>query len=315
MSIEDSRSERTQEPDDTVTSLVSPTRDPSPATRAAIEAWVRDVQASPQTSPAVEKAACAVLDDLLKDCARTYTWNEVRKLVSSAVDVRSMPSVAARLRTVATKLREQHGADQTMHVHHNGREPLWISFDPPQPAAVDGETIGYAEVPVELTRLGRIFYGRLPSRSRWAAPKVYPTLLVLIPFFVFLYLFYHGLFTGRAWMVVISMAIIANLTVAVFRLLKLPVTQAHLVQWPYVTGAGRFSVIHTRVKSEDRPLFRISGYSAACAICGDIVDLEHGRHAMKGRILGECRSNPLEHLFTFDHTTAKGRWIYSQRSS
>lgn len=312
MSIEDSRSERMQEPDDTVTSLVSPTRDPSPTTRAAMEAWVRDVQAR-QTSPAVEKAACAVVADLLEDFARTYTWNEVRRLVPSTVEFRSMTNVAARLRLVATKLREQHGADQTMHVHHSGREALWLSFETPQSATADGETIGYTEVPVELTRLGRILYGRLPSRSRWAAPQVYPTLIVVVPFLASLYFFYHGLFTGRAWLLLISTAVFGNLALAAFRLLKLPVTQAHLVQWPYVSGSGRFSVIHTRIKSEDRPLFRISGYSAACAICGDTVDLEQGRHAMKGRIVGECRSNPLEHLFTFDHTTGEGRWIYGRQ--
>lgn len=312
MSIEDSRSETLQEPKPVIATLVSPSREPSAATRSAIQAWVRDIHSGGPSS-AIEAAACAVLTDLLDDFSRSYTWNQVRNLLPATVEVRSMPSVAARMRTIATKLCEQHAADQAMQVHHSERGPLWVSFQTPEPTTADGETIGYGEVPVTLTTLGRILYGRLPSRSRWAAPQVYPTLRVVIPFFVFLYLFYHGLFTGRAWMVVLSMAIAGNLAVAVFRLLKLPVTQAHLVQWPYVRGAGRFSVIHTRTKSDDRPLFRISGYSAACSICGDVVDLEHGRHAMKGRIVGECRSNPLEHLFTFDHTTGKGRWIYSQR--
>lgn len=310
MSIEDSRSERMQEAEGVVTPLVSPTREPSPATRAAIEAWIRDVQSSNAVA-AIEKAACAVLADLLEDFVRTYTWNEVRNLPGTA-EVRSMTTVATRLRVIAGRLRDQHGADQAMQVHHSGREALWVSFETPPARSSDGGAISYTEVPVVLTSLGRVIYGRLPSRSRWSAPQVYPTLRVAIPFFISLYCFYHGLFTGKPWMMVLAFVVFANLSVAMFLLLKLPVTQARLVQWPYVKGDGRFSVIHTRVRSEEKPLFRISGYSSACPICGDVVDLEPGRYAMKGRVVGECRTNPLEHLFTFDHTTGRGRWLYQQ---
>ena len=163
-----------------------------------------------------------------------------------------------------------------------------------------------------MTWLGRLIYGRLPSRSRWSAPGVYPTLLVTVPFFLSLYGFYHGLFTANAWLVVLSMAIFANLVWVVFHRLSLPVNQAWRVEWPYVRGDGKFGVIHTRARSDGRPLFRLYGYEASCPICGDLVDLEHGRHGFKGRIVGECRSNPMEHLFSFDHTTGEGRWLYER---
>ena len=37
-----------------------------------------------------------------------------------------------------------------------------------------------------------------------------------------------------------------------------------------------------------------------------------GASKFKGRIVGECRSNPMEHLFSFDHTTGEGRWLYER---
>lgn len=310
MSIEDIRSERLQEPEGQVAALVAPTREPSALTRSAIEAWVRDKRSS-RSLPAIEAAACAVLEDLLEDFARTYAFNDVRDL-AGGTDVRSMPDLAKRLRVVAGRLREQHGADQVMQVHHVDRQPLWVSFDAPAEAARDDGSIEYREVPVELTWLGRLIYGRLPSRSRWSAPMVYPTLRVVIPFFVSLGLFYSWLIMGNTWLAVLALAAFLNLAVAAFRLLKLPITQAKRVEWPYVRGDGKFGVLHTRARLEGQVLFQIKAYQAGCSICGDVVDIEPGRHAFEGRFVGECRSNPLEHLFSFDHTTGKG-WHLHER--
>ncbi len=312
MSIEDSRNEKMQEPGSGVTPLVSSTREPSSATRTAIEAWVRDVR-SGKAAPAIEKAAAALLGDLLEDFGRTYSWNDVRNLPEKP-EVRSMTAVATRLGIVAEQLRERHGADQVMRVHHAGRGALWVSFEAcsDDVAAENDGTIRYEEAQVTLTRLGRLIYGRLPSSSRWATPGLYPTLLVVVPFFVSLYLLYHGLFTANFWMLVLAVGAFGNLARAAFRLMKLPVTQAHRVEWPYVTGPDRWGVLHTRTRLADKPLFRIAAYKASCPICGDTVDLEPGRHQFTGRIVGECRSNPLEHLFSFDHTTSKGRWLFER---
>lgn len=299
-----------QEPGSVVAALVAPSREPSEATRSAIEAWVRDHQSS-RAVVAIEAAAGAVLNDLLEDFGRTYSWNEVRRL-PGVPEFRSMTDLAKRLRVISGRLREQHGADQVMQVHHSGRSALWLSFEVPPEPAPDASGIVYTERPVEMTWLGRLIYGRLPSRSRWSAPGVYPTLLVTVPFFLSLYGFYHGLFTANAWLVVLSMAIFANLVWVVFHRLSLPVNQAWRVEWPYVRGDGKFGVIHTRARSDGRPLFRLYGYEASCPICGDLVELEHGRHGFKGRIVGECRSNPMEHLFSFDHTTGEGRWLYER---
>lgn len=174
MSIDDCRSESLQEPTTAVTPLLSPTREPSSLTRTAIEALVRDIQ-SAQAAVAIERAACAVLADLLEDFGRTYTYREVC-LLPGAADVRSMPAVAARLRVIADRLVEQHGADQVMQVHHTERTALWVSFEVPRSTSTDEGSISYDELPVMLTRLGRAVYGRLPSTSRWAAPMVFPTL-------------------------------------------------------------------------------------------------------------------------------------------
>ncbi|MHB9309940.1 hypothetical protein ACW0S9_08785, partial [Fusobacterium polymorphum] len=150
-----------------MTPLVSSTREPSPATRAAIEAWVRDVR-SAKAVPAIEKAAGALLGDLLGDFGRTYTWNDVRNLPEKP-DFRAMTDLAKRLRLVAEHLQERHGADQMMRVHHEGRGALWVSFEAcsEDAAAEDDGTIRYEEAEVKLTRLGRLIYGRLPSSSRW----------------------------------------------------------------------------------------------------------------------------------------------------
>lgn len=201
-----------------MTPLVSSTREPSPATRAAIEAWVRDVR-SAKAVPAIEKAAGALLGDLLGDFGRTYTWNDVRNLPEKP-DFRAMTDLAKRLRLVAEHLQERHGADQMMRVHHEGRGALWVSFEAcsEDAAAEDDGTIRYEEAEVKLTRLGRLIYGRLPSSSRWSAPGVYPTLVVVLPFFVSLYLFYYGLFTANHWLMVLSIAVFANLARAAFRL-------------------------------------------------------------------------------------------------
>ncbi|WP_375244153.1 hypothetical protein [Sphingomonas parapaucimobilis] len=278
----------------------------------AIEAWVRDVR-SAKAVPAIDKAAGALLGDLLGDFGRTYTWNDVRNLPEKP-EVRSMTAVATRLRVIAEQLQERHGADQVMRVHHEGRGALWVSFEAcsEDAAPEGGGTIRYEEAEVMLTWLGRLIYGRLPSSSRLSAPGVYPTLVVVLPFFVSLYLFYHGLFTANVWLLVSAAVVFVNLVRPVFRILKLPVTQAHRVEWPYVVGPDRWGVIHTRTRLEDKPLFRIAGYKSSCPICGDTVDLEPGRHQFTGRIVGECRSNPLEHLFSFDHTTGKGRWLFER---
>lgn len=53
----------------------------------------------------------------------------------------------------------------------------------------------------------------------------------------------------------------------------------------------------------------IKVYSAKCPICGSKVHLRKGGLAHWGRIIGECDLNPVEHIYSFDHTNLKGRPI------
>lgn len=53
----------------------------------------------------------------------------------------------------------------------------------------------------------------------------------------------------------------------------------------------------------------IKVYSAKCPNCGSKVHLRKGGLAHWGRIIGECDLNPVEHIYSFDHTNLTGRSI------
>lgn len=50
----------------------------------------------------------------------------------------------------------------------------------------------------------------------------------------------------------------------------------------------------------------IKVYSAKCPICESKVHLKKGGLMHWGRIIGECDLNPVEHIYSFDHTNFKG---------
>ena len=50
----------------------------------------------------------------------------------------------------------------------------------------------------------------------------------------------------------------------------------------------------------------IKVYSAKCPICDSKVHLKKGGIKHWGRIIGECDLNPVEHIYSFDHTNLKG---------
>jgi len=50
----------------------------------------------------------------------------------------------------------------------------------------------------------------------------------------------------------------------------------------------------------------IKVYSAKCPICESKVHLKKGGLMHWGRIIGECDLNPVEHIYSFDHTNLKG---------
>ena len=64
-------------------------------------------------------------------------------------------------------------------------------------------------------------------------------------------------------------------------------------------------VLVLRRESEDRVL-RMVRYTAQCPICDGEVTIEKGRRQHRGRLVGECNRNPVEHTFSFDFITGKG---------
>ena len=52
--------------------------------------------------------------------------------------------------------------------------------------------------------------------------------------------------------------------------------------------------------------FAFVRYSAACPICGGIVEIHEGRRAFPDRLIGRCRLAAREHLFSFDPALRTG---------
>jgi len=67
-------------------------------------------------------------------------------------------------------------------------------------------------------------------------------------------------------------------------------------------------VLLLRMEGSDR-VVRMLRYTAKCPICGGKVTIEKGRRLHRGRLVGECNRNPIEHLYSFDYTTLKGKVI------
>lgn len=67
-------------------------------------------------------------------------------------------------------------------------------------------------------------------------------------------------------------------------------------------------VVVLRQEENDRVL-RMVRYTATCPICGGNVEIEKGRRQHRGRLVGQCTRNPIEHVFSFDFITGSGRRI------
>ena len=64
-------------------------------------------------------------------------------------------------------------------------------------------------------------------------------------------------------------------------------------------------VLVLRREDENRVL-RMVRFTAKCPICEGEVTIERGRRQHRGRLVGECGRNPVEHTFSFDFVTGKG---------
>lgn len=57
----------------------------------------------------------------------------------------------------------------------------------------------------------------------------------------------------------------------------------------------------------DKRVLRMLRFTAKCPICQGEVTIEKGRRQHRGRLVGECSRNPVEHTFSFDFITGKGQ--------
>lgn len=84
----------------------------------------------------------------------------------------------------------------------------------------------------------------------------------------------------------------------------------------WLTGFSFSSVqlryIRTDIKKPNNKYVRalqLVVYQAECPICSNEVDIEAGKYEHKGRLIGTCNESPLEHIFSFDHVTKKGKLL------
>lgn len=54
---------------------------------------------------------------------------------------------------------------------------------------------------------------------------------------------------------------------------------------------------------------RMLRFNAICPLCGGEVEVQEGRRVLRGRYVGECGRNPVEHVFTFDHVLKTGQRV------
>ena len=56
-------------------------------------------------------------------------------------------------------------------------------------------------------------------------------------------------------------------------------------------------------------VIRMLRFTANCPLCGGLVEVQEGERGLRGRYIGACNRNPVEHLFTFDHVLRTGQRV------
>lgn len=74
----------------------------------------------------------------------------------------------------------------------------------------------------------------------------------------------------------------------------------------FLQMASRFYHVLVIRREGERRVVRMLRFTATCPLCGGEVEVQEGRHALRGRYVGECGRNPVEHVFTFDHVLKTG---------
>lgn len=69
-----------------------------------------------------------------------------------------------------------------------------------------------------------------------------------------------------------------------------------------------FHVLVIRREGEQK-VIRMLRFTANCPFCGGLVEVQEGERGLRGRYVGACNRNPVEHLFTFDHVLRTGQRV------
>ena len=69
-----------------------------------------------------------------------------------------------------------------------------------------------------------------------------------------------------------------------------------------------FHVLVIRREGEQK-VIRMLRFTAMCPLCGGLVEVQEGERGLRGRYVGACDRNPVEHLFTFDHVLRTGQRV------
>lgn len=72
---------------------------------------------------------------------------------------------------------------------------------------------------------------------------------------------------------------------------------------------SRFYHVLVIRREGERKVVRMLRFNAICPLCGGEVEVQEGRRVLRGRYVGECGSNPVEHVFTFDHVLKTGQRV------
>lgn len=72
---------------------------------------------------------------------------------------------------------------------------------------------------------------------------------------------------------------------------------------------SRFSHVLVIRREGEHKVVRMLRFTAACPLCGGEVEVQEGRRALRGRYVGKCGRNPIEHVFSFDHVLKVGHSV------
>lgn len=72
---------------------------------------------------------------------------------------------------------------------------------------------------------------------------------------------------------------------------------------------SRFYHVLVIRREGEQKVMRMLRFTSNCPLCDGLIEVEEGERGMRGRYVGVCSRNPVEHLFTFDHVLRTGQRV------